>query len=80
VSGFLSVDTVTIAGIAVKNQTFAEMTSLPKNFINQNGVIIDGIFGLAYPKCADSGATPPFVNMVNQKLISSPVFSFWLNS
>jgi hypothetical protein len=77
-TGFLSVDTVTVAGISVTGQTFAEITSETSN-LNSNPTV-DGLFGLAYPACSSSGATPPFVNMVNQKKVSSPVFSFWLNS
>ena len=72
---FLSIGTVTIAGIAIKNQTFAETINQTNNYD-----YIDGVLGLAYPAAARSGANPPFVSMVNQKLVISPVFSFWLNS
>jgi len=70
---------MTAAGITVKSQTFAEVTNEVQNFYSYGGVVVDGLFGLAYPGCSTSGATPPFVNMVNQGSIS-PVFSFWLNS
>ena len=78
-SGFLSTDTLTIAGITVKGQTFADITSETTNYFSSNGIIVDGVFGLAYPACAVSGATPPFQNMLNQQGIA-PVFSFYLNS
>ena len=35
--------------------------------------------GLAFPEISIGGATPPFQNMVDQKLVPEPVFSFWLN-
>ena len=79
-SGFLSTDTLTVAGITVKSQTFAEVTSETADFFNSNGVIVDGLMGLAYPVAATSGATPPFQNMINQGVVASPVFSFWLNT
>jgi len=79
-SGFLSTDTLAVAGISVKNQIFAEVTSETANFYSYKGVIVDGLMGLAYPACSASGATPPFQNMISQGLVSSPVFSFWLNS
>ena len=79
-SGFLSVDTVTVAGMAIHGQTFAEVTSETGDFFNENGVVVDGLMGLAYPACSSSGTTPPFVNLVNQGLLSAPVFSFYLNT
>jgi cathepsin D len=79
-SGFLSSDTLTVAGFKVKSQTFAEVTSLTNTLYSYNGVIVDGFLGLAYPMISISTATPPFQNMIKQGLVSSPVFSFWLNS
>ena len=35
--------------------------------------------GLAFPEISIGCATPPFQNMVDQKLVPEPVFSFWLN-
>ena len=76
-SGFLSTDTLGIGGVSVVNQTFAEITSLAAS---DKESLYDGILGLAYPSLSRSGAIPPFQNMINQKLISSSVFSFWLTS
>lgn len=40
----------------------------------------DGILGLAYDRIAVNHITPPFFEMVNQKLLDSAVFSFRLGS
>ncbi|CAF1410249.1 unnamed protein product [Adineta steineri] len=74
-SGIFSIDTVTINGIAVRNQTFAECTSLS----GMNGNVNDGILGLAYPSLTSGGEKPVFYNMWSQGLISQPIFSFYLN-
>jgi len=79
-SGFLSTDTLVVAGTTIKSQTFAEVTSETADFFSFNGVIVDGLFGLAYPACAASGATPPFQNGLAQYPSSPQVFSFYLNS
>lgn len=35
--------------------------------------------GLGWPQIAVGGATPVFQNMIEQKVVKEPVFSFWLN-
>ena len=35
--------------------------------------------GMGFPQISVDGLTPPFSNLVKQKLIKDPVFSFWLD-
>ena len=74
--GFLSTATVKIAKLKIKSQTFAETFGV---WSNNGKITIDGFFELGFPASAATNTTPPFINMVNQKLILQPVFSLWLH-
>lgn len=69
-------DTVTVSGITINNQIFAEATSLASNFIFN---IWDGIFGLGFQTISNDNVVPPFYYMVWQGLIPQPVFSVWMD-
>jgi len=75
--GILSSDTVTVAGIKVKNQVFGEATNLADFFEDQP---LDGILGLAYPSIAEDYVTPVFDSMIKQQLVQRPIFAFYLDS
>ncbi|KAH8377085.1 hypothetical protein KR093_003399 [Drosophila rubida] len=75
--GFLSTDTVTIAGLSIRGQTFAEITSLPPAVFSRAN--FDGIFGLGFREIAIGDVTPPMYTLIEQQLITQPTFSIYLN-
>jgi hypothetical protein len=62
-----------VAGIAVNRQIFAVANQLSADFYEETA---DGIMGLGWPALANSGADPPFQNMMPQ--LDIPVFVVWL--
>ena len=76
-SGFMSNDKVSVGGLTVANQTFAEVTKEPG--IAFVAAHFDGILGLSFAGIAVTGATPWWYHAVEQKLVAEPVFAFYLN-
>lgn len=74
--GFVSQDTLDIAGLTVKDQLFAEATKEPgMAFVFGK---FDGILGLGYNTISVNRIPPPFYNMIDQKLLDENVFAFRL--
>jgi len=74
-SGFTSIDTLTVAELKVPGQTFAEAVEEPgTTFVTSK---FDGVFGLAFPILSASGL-PPLFNMLKQNLIANSMVSFHL--
>jgi len=76
-TGFLSEDYVTVGGLTVKNQTFAEAVQQPG--ITFLVAAFDGILGMGWPTISVDGVTPVWFNMISQGLVQEQVFAFWLN-
>eukprot|EP01113_Clastostelium_recurvatum_P013259 TRINITY_DN169_c0_g1_i2.p1 TRINITY_DN169_c0_g1~~TRINITY_DN169_c0_g1_i2.p1 ORF type:complete len:420 (-),score=141.70 TRINITY_DN169_c0_g1_i2:95-1276(-) len=76
-TGFLSTDTVTMGGLAIAKQTFAEATGLPG--ITFDVAKFDGILGMAFDTISVDGVPPPWYNIVKQGLVAQNVFGFWLS-
>jgi len=76
-AGFLSSDTVNMAGFEIPNQVFAEATQEPG--ITFLVAQFDGICGLAFDSISVDGVVAPFVNMVNRGMLDSNIFSVYLS-
>ncbi|KAL5281087.1 hypothetical protein ACFFRR_004856 [Megaselia abdita] len=75
-TGYVSQDVVTVSGITINNQVFAEATNPGPNFITTK---FDGIFGLGFQEIAVDNIVPPFYSMVWQELLPASIFSVWLD-
>ena len=76
VKGILSKDAISVAGAKLTGVTFGETLKEP-------GLVFafakfDGILGLGFPSTAIAGVKPIFNEMIDQKVITEPVFSFYI--
>ena len=74
--GILSKDTVSVSGATVTGVTFGETLKEPGLAFAFGR--FDGILGLGFPSIAFTGVKPIFNEMVDQKVITEPVFSVYL--
>ncbi|XP_010829981.1 PREDICTED: pregnancy-associated glycoprotein 2-like [Bison bison bison] len=77
-SGYLGSDIVRIGELFVPWQAFGLSTNLSREAMEYGPY--DGILGLAYPSFPTDGTSPVFDNLNNQRVISQPVFAFYLSS
>ncbi|XP_069098497.1 gastricsin-like [Pleurodeles waltl] len=78
ITGLFGYDTVTVQGISITNQEFGlTITEPSSNFYYSK---FDGIFGMAYPGLSVGGATTPMQGMLQQNLMTEPVFSVYMGS
>lgn len=76
VKGALGKDTVRVGNVEVTGQVFGEATVLAAIFGDSK---YDGILGMGWPSLAADGMSPIFQNMITEKVVPQPVFSFYLN-
>merc|ERR1712054_289910 len=75
-------DTVTVGSIDVKSQPFAEVSKVsfgPLNIAFAAGKF-DGLLGLGFKSISEYNIPTPSESMIDQKLISEPVFAFYLQA
>ncbi|XP_026180501.1 napsin-A [Mastacembelus armatus] len=76
-SGFISGDTVSIAGLSVPGQQFAEAVKQPG--IAFAFAWFDGVLGMAYPSISVDKVTPVFDTIMAAKLLPQNIFSFYIS-
>uniref|UniRef100_A0A8D0Y732 Peptidase A1 domain-containing protein n=1 Tax=Sus scrofa TaxID=9823 RepID=A0A8D0Y732_PIG len=67
-----------VGDLIIKNQAFG--ISLAEDDMVFENAVFDGVLGLGYPSLALEGTTPIFDTIMNQSLISEPVFAFYLST
>lgn len=80
VSGYQSVDVLSLGGMTVQQQSFAEVTDAAGLGAAYKLGHFDGILGLAFPILSVNKVTPAFYNLINQGDLDSEEFSFYLGN
>lgn len=80
ITGFLSVDNVSVGTATVSKAVFGQTTQEPGDAFTQGN--FDGLLGLAFPAIdATSGRSPPIFDiMMQQKLFAKNQFAFYMDS
>lgn len=76
-SGFISGDTVTLAGMQVAGQQFGEAIKQPG--ITFAVARFDGVLGMGYPAISVAKVTPVFDTAMAAKLLPHNIFSFFIS-
>ncbi|XP_041637271.1 nothepsin [Cheilinus undulatus] len=75
--GVMARDTVKVGGLTALNQEFGESVYEPgAAFVMAK---FDGVLGLGYPSLAEILGNPVFDNLMAQKAVEEPIFSFYLS-
>jgi len=78
VSGYESIDILTLGGLVVNNQEFAEVTDASGLGVAYKLGKFDGILGMAWPILSVNNVPTVFENLWDQKLIPENEFAFYL--
>ncbi|XP_008413834.1 napsin-A [Poecilia reticulata] len=76
-SGFISEDTVSVAGLSVPGQQFGEAVKQPG--ITFAVARFDGVLGMAYPSISVAKVTPVFDTAMAAKLLPQNIFSVYIS-
>ncbi|XP_029612913.1 cathepsin D isoform X1 [Salmo trutta] len=76
-SGFISGDTVSLAGMQVTGQQFGEAVKQPG--ITFAVARFDGVLGMGYPTISVNNITPVFDTAMAAKLLPQNIFSFYIS-
>ncbi|XP_060759621.1 nothepsin [Neoarius graeffei] len=75
--GVMAKDILRVGSIVLQDQMFGESVYEPgMSFVMTR---FDGVLGLGYPLLAEELGTPVFDNMMKQKKVEKPMFSFYLS-
>ncbi|XP_078500855.1 gastricsin-like [Lissotriton helveticus] len=78
VNGIFGYDTVSVQGLTLTNQEVGLTTSETGSSFYYSK--FDGIFGMAYPAMSAGGATTVMQGMLQQNLLTNPIFSVYMGS